>query len=340
MKRTKPSISRNGDLSVLQHQLDRKFIKRNRFQTNKSSLAIEALTFIFHRPNIALTGWFSSLAIIGVALLCLAMFPVSLKAADLYIIDPSSRFRQFSFILLFSAAMTYFLSGVIKGVCGIGTASVSVPIMSELFNPTIAIALVAVPLIVTNLWQGVIVGDSKDTFIKFYPVIFVMTLTMLISAYFSASLPELIISLTLGTATVLFALWGLCQKSFTVPANWDLRLQILTGVVAGVVGGLSGLFVIPLLIYMHFRPEKKNEAFVAPLAMMFLISGIVLLISNGLNGSITNKLFLISCLASLPALIGVFVGEKIQRKISNHGFKRFILFLMLAMGGRIIWVAL
>lgn len=323
------------DLTDPQIFLKRQKRKRNRFTPARKRLT-PVTTQITHPKQTKTTlKPYLYLVLIGLVVGFTALLHISLGGIEQIITNADNLPRQFSPALLISVTLIFFASGLVKGVGGIGMALVSVPIMSVIYSPSIAVAVVSIPLIITNVWQGLIAADPGKTFKNYYPIIITMTLTMLVTSYYSDRLSESVTSITLGIIAILFACLNLGLKIPTVSPVWDRSLQILAGITAGIAGGISGLVVIPLILYMISRKIDK-EACVPALGVMFLISGVVIVFSYGLNGTMTNQLFLISCLASVPALIGVFVGEKIRHRINEVTFRRFVLYLILAIGTKII----
>lgn len=291
--------------------------------------------------------------------------------------------------LLSVTAVVFFISGTVKGVSGIGLGLVSVPIMTVLFDPALAVCGIAVPLVVTNFWQGIIRADAASSLMRYRTLFATMTIVMIGTAYFARFFSVTVTSFLLGTMAVIFSLvnlglrlpGGLCwkfgSKHFTAtvvrarresidmaeptsscsnsamaavvkqnvtedsnqPArfadNYDISLQFVFGAMAGFVGGITGLVVIPLVLFMICRGVSKDE-FVSSLGLLFLISGLVLILCYSLNGTMTIELFFLSTLVSIPALLGVFFGEKVRRCLNDQLFRKITLYLIFFIGVKIL----
>lgn len=57
--------------------------------------------------------------------------------------------------LLVIAAFTFLLAGTVKGVVGLGLPTIAVSILSNILPLPVAIGLIVVPAVVTNIWQAV-----------------------------------------------------------------------------------------------------------------------------------------------------------------------------------------
>ncbi|MDP6830567.1 MAG: sulfite exporter TauE/SafE family protein, partial [Alphaproteobacteria bacterium] len=55
---------------------------------------------------------------------------------------------------------TFLIAGGVKGVIGLGLPTVSLALLSVLFDLPSAMALLLVPSFITNLWQGVVGGNG------------------------------------------------------------------------------------------------------------------------------------------------------------------------------------
>ncbi len=240
-----------------------------------------------------------------------------------------------SLMLITTTTIVFFLSGAVKGVAGIGMGLVAVPTMSVIFEPVLAVCVVAVPLVITNFWQGVIRAQPLLVFRRYRALFISMTVAMICSGYFANYFSVSVTSFVLGAMAVVFSLINLGIRLPRFNENIDFPVQIVCGVVAGFVGGMTGLVVIPLVLYMICRSVSKEE-FVSALGLLLLVSGLVLVMCYGLNGAMTLQLFILSLLASVPALFGVIVGESIRQYLDDQVFRKIVLYMIMTIGVKIL----
>ncbi|MFM7004876.1 MAG: hypothetical protein ACKOXN_13270, partial [Limnohabitans sp.] len=62
------------------------------------------------------------------------------------------------------------LGGVTKGTLGVGLPMFAVPVMSLFIGSTQSIALVSVPVLVSNIWQVWQEGSLKASLKRFWPL--------------------------------------------------------------------------------------------------------------------------------------------------------------------------
>jgi len=237
--------------------------------------------------------------------------------------------------LVFTVAIIYLISGTVKGLSGIGMGLIAVPVISILYQPALAVSLIAIPLIVTNFHQGVISGNVVKTLKDYSMLASVLFVVMTSTVYFSVSFASSTIAWMVGLSAILFVVLNLGFKSPTVSDRHDSTAQIITGCTAGLVGGITGLAVIPLTIYIMMRGIQKNQ-FIAVSGFLLLLSGLALLVGGYLNNTLTQNTLIISSLVSLPALIGTLIGEKLRAQISEGIFRKIILCLVFGIGVNIL----
>jgi len=242
--------------------------------------------------------------------------------------------------VFFAVAVVYLLSGLVKGLAGIGMGLIAVPVLSVIYNPMVAIASIAVPLIMTNLWQGVVTGNCRASVSKYWALAISMGVTMLIVSYYSIHFPASVFTSLLGMVAILFAIINLSPGMsrmirLVVGAGSGKYRQILFGIISGVVGGMTGLAVIPLVIFMMCSDAKKEDI-VSTLGLLLFVSGFCLLAGLSLNQIMTRDLLIYSCLATLPALLGVIAGEKLRALINESYFRKLVLVLIAAIGVKVV----
>ena len=73
-------------------------------------------------------------------------------------------------LIIAACALAILFGGLVKGTLGVGLPLFAVPIMSLMIGSTQAIALVAVPVLVSNIWQAWQEGNWKASLKRFWPL--------------------------------------------------------------------------------------------------------------------------------------------------------------------------
>jgi len=244
-------------------------------------------------------------------------------------------FKPFSGTQLLIITAVFFASGLAKGFSGVGLGLISVPLVTLMYDPMLAVSLLVVPLIITNFHQGVVRGSVKETLGGYGLLASLILGGMTLTTYLSAGLSPTIIEWAIGLSAIVFVALKAGFQLPVIPDQHDRLAQGVTGCVAGILGGLTGLVVIPVMIYMMMRNVSK-ERFVAVSGFLLLISGVALLLGHLLNDTMTQSRFLLSALAAGPALAAILIAESKRHLISENLFRKVILLMLFAIGAKSI----
>jgi hypothetical protein len=223
------------------------------------------------------------------------------------------------------------LAGIIKGTTGLGYASCALPFLVVTVGLQNAMAIVLVPAIATNVTLAVSAGHLRETIARFAPMYAAMLPGIAAGLVLLHALPPSRAVAILGVVMVLYAMFALAKPDLRWPAAWQGPLQVPTGLLNGVVTGLTGSQVMPLFPYvMGLQLEPARMVQVINLAVLIATS--VLGIGLALTGLVTPLLLAGSIAATVPALIGVEVGNRLRPRLPVPAFRRVTLCVLLMMG--------
>lgn len=222
-------------------------------------------------------------------------------------------------------------AGTIKGLTGIGLPTVSISLLTLTLEPRMAITLIMAPMLVTNAWQVWRMGETRRALRTYGPFAATLALGVFVTTFAAAAASNALIFAVLGAMIVAFSLINL---SFTIPAlppRYDRMGQIALGAAAGVLGGLTGVWAAPLVIYLMARRTQKDE-FVRATGLLILVGSVPLALGYVMQGMLTPPMALISVLLIAPTLFGFALGERLRGALSGERFRRVFLYIFLAMG--------
>lgn len=231
-------------------------------------------------------------------------------------------------LLIFGAA-TFFVGGAVKGIAGFGLPLVAVPILANVVDPKIVIALMAVPVLASNLWLSVRGGHLGEMLRRFWPLLVTLVLFTVLGAQLLAWIDPGTASLLLGVAVLLFCASQIIPAVGKVPPRWERWLNPVVGGVAGLVGGISNFFG-PVLIAYLIALRLPKDAFVASLTLFFVVSAIPLYGTLAVGGILDGGVLLASMAATVVVFIGVAVGARLRGIIPEDAFRK-ALFVILAL---------
>lgn len=234
--------------------------------------------------------------------------------------------------LIAVAIAAYVAAGVVKGTIGIGLPTAAITLFAQASGDTrLSIALVIVPMIVLNLWQCWRAGQVVATLKRFKVLSAVMLVSIGCAAFGASRMSTPLVTLILGVSISLFAATSLWREWPILPTRFDRHAQIITGVVCGVLGGLTAVWAPPIVIYLSALRLDK-DAFVRTTGVLLFLGSLILGISYGVNDLLTPRQASLGLLLVIPALLGYALGEKLRERLSGSAFRKTVLIFFLLMG--------
>ncbi len=227
--------------------------------------------------------------------------------------------------------LTFFLAGMVKGVTGMGLPTVAMGLLAAFMSPVAAAALLIVPSFVTNVWQ-LLSGPSFTALVsRLWLMMLGIMLGTIASSSVLASNNTRWTTVGLGAALVIYAGFTLLARQLSVPARLEKWLSPLIGLTTGAVTGGTGVFVIPAVPYLQALGLSKDDLIQA-LGLSFTVSTIALAVGLTWRGAFQLDSLVMSSLAIVPAMAGMWCGQAIRQKVSPTTFRRWFLICLLLLG--------
>lgn len=230
---------------------------------------------------------------------------------------------------LLAVFATFLGAGVVKGVTGMGLPTVAMGVLGALLSALVAASLLIVPSFVTNLWQ-LLAGPAFGPLVRrLWPMMLAICAGTILGTALLAGGDGGATTTALGLALVVYAGYTLLARQLHVPARAERWLSPLIGCATGLVTGGTGVFVIPAVPYLQALRLSRDDL-VQALGLSFTVSTVALAAGLGAHGAFAAEAMGLSLLALVPALIGMWAGTRLRRRISPALFRRvFLLFLLL-----------
>ncbi len=118
---------------------------------------------------------------------------------------------------------------------------------------------------------------------------------------------------------------------FSVPRHTEIWLGPLVGIATGYVMAATGVFVIPALPYLQAIGLEKDEL-VQALGLHFTVSTVALALVLWDGGAFNLSLGTLSLFAIVPAMLGMYLGQKMRARISAQTFLILMYLGLVALG--------
>ncbi len=219
-----------------------------------------------------------------------------------------------------------FVGGLCKGIIGVALPLVGISIMVMLLDPKLAVAMIVIPIFVTNLQMAMRSGFDEllEALTRFWPLIFTCFTTLFTVALFATKLSSSVIVIGLGLALLVFVLANVSPWKPSVPARVEKPAGALVGVVSGALGGATAVYGPPITMFLLASGVPKHK-WSASVGVTFTIGSLPLLAGYVLNGTITPAVAAISTTACLPAFVGMWLGFKLQDAMAPETFRKVLM---------------
>ena len=239
--------------------------------------------------------------------------------------------------LWLAVAAIMFLAGVTQGALGFGFPAVATPILVLLTDVKTAIILNLLPNFTVNVIGVALGGNWRESLGRYWPVAVWVLVGAYLGARFLVVAPQEPIRLLLAVAIFAY----LCQRRLArLDWSWLARRPRLAAMLFGTAGGFfSGTVnqaLPPLLIYFSLL-GVATTAMTQILNLCFLGGKAVQAGTLALAGQIRLE----QALANLPltavALVGLYVGMQVQRRVSAATYTRVLRYVLFVIACILVW---
>lgn len=228
-------------------------------------------------------------------------------------------------------AAIFVLSGLVKGVIGMGLPTIAIGLLGLIVAPVEAAAMLVLPSLITNVWQ-LIAGPSFRALLKRFNTLLVgICLGAPFGVMFIVSGNTPIVTAGLGFVLMAYGLYGLSAARIEVPARAEWWLSPTIGFVTGILMGATGISALPVAPYFTALGLKRDDLIQA-LGLSFTVSSLALAIGLLITGEFVMEIATVSLLALIPAFAGMFVGQFLRQKIPQEKFRRYFFITLLVLG--------
>ncbi|MEM7376178.1 MAG: sulfite exporter TauE/SafE family protein [Pseudomonadota bacterium] len=230
----------------------------------------------------------------------------------------------------------FLLAGTVKGVVGLGLPTVSIALLTFALGPDPAVVLMLLPSLVTNVWQAAVGGHFRALLRELRFFFAGTAATLWFGVLWRSTFAPDTLTLVIGGLVAFYALVGLATPQWPVPRARTTRWSHpIMGLVSGVMTGLSGLFILPGVMYIQALQLGRDRQ-VQCQGMMFTLTTVGLLLAFGSRGVATPTLLGLSAFGVLPAACGLWLGGRLRRRLSETQFRRAVLIALLLLGTYIV----
>lgn len=229
-------------------------------------------------------------------------------------------------LIVLIAVSAFFIGGMLKGAMGFGLPLLAIPAMTAAHSLPMALSVVVVPVICTNLWQIWVLRAQRRAapflprflFTGAFGLVFgVFALSWIRDAYLEVALGGLVLSYL---ALRLIGTTG-------VPRWASPRTAPLVGALAGTVHGATGLSGLVGTPYLHAMALPR-PVFVFCNGAMFTLFSSMQAPTLWALGLYQPSAIWIGAMTLPAAFAGLWIGARIGARLNTEAFSRAVLVVL------------
>jgi len=237
--------------------------------------------------------------------------------------------------ILIQVVLIFLAGGMVKGLIGVGLPTVTLTLLSFVFDIKDSISIILIPIILTNLYQMLdgnylkeIIGEVKFFLIGSFLFIFP-------GFYFLTILKSDTILAILALLLIINSFLSLMKYEIKFKNYKSKAIQLGIGSLTGITTGVTSIYTMPFIFLIQSLNYSKNKV-IQLMGLSFFIFACMQLILFSSHGMIDFNKLSISLLACLPILVGVYCGTALRKKISEILFKTLFNIMLVVMGSLLI----
>ncbi|MXZ81657.1 MAG: sulfite exporter TauE/SafE family protein [Gammaproteobacteria bacterium] len=229
--------------------------------------------------------------------------------------------------------------GLIKGVLGVGTPLLTVPMIALVLPVHHAVVIMAIPVVVANLWQAFDAERPVETTKRFWPAFVALLVGTWIGVRILSGIDEQALLIVVGVLVICFTLIQGSPFKITIPPRLEKPAGAAFCGSAGLIGGLSSMFGPMMILYLVSLPSLDKNRFVNTISFLYVgavVPWTVMLVAVGV---LDARLALMSGLSVIPLFVGLVLGRAIRKHVEETVFYRLVLGVLILSGASMIWRA-
>ncbi|WP_109466049.1 sulfite exporter TauE/SafE family protein [Albibacillus kandeliae] len=230
------------------------------------------------------------------------------------------------------AVLVVLVAGVVKGMVGFAMPMIMISGLSFFLPPELALAGLLFPTVATNGFQALRQGAAAawESIVRFRLFLIVGGVLLLSSAQLVRVLEPDTLLVMIGGPVVFFAVIQLLGLRLRLSSR-SAVVEGLVASVAGFVGGMSGIWGPPTVMYLTALDTPKDEQMRVQ-GVIYGLGAVMLVAAHIGSGVLTTATAPFSALMVVPALVGMWVGGRLQDRIDQATFRKATLAVLLIAG--------
>jgi len=227
------------------------------------------------------------------------------------------------------------VAGTTKGLIGIGMPIVAVPLLNLIVDLPATVAILSIPLIISNIPQALDGEKTGAVLRRLLPVLCGLGVGVVVGVYLLTTVRVDLLKPIVGVILIVVVCLMLFSPHFVVPREHEKYLGPVVGCVGGILGGLAALPGPFVFVYLLALGLSKDR-FVQYSSMFLVVAATLMALTLGGMGALGWRDALVSTGAVVPILAGMALGTRLRSFVSPPMFRRAILAVVTISGVHLV----
>ena len=235
------------------------------------------------------------------------------------------------------ATLIAVIAGFVKGTVGFAMPMILISGLSTFLPADMALGVLIFPTLVTNGVQALRQGlaAAVQSIRQFRVFLGIGCLCLLASAQTYTFLPQSTLFLLVGIPVLFFSLLQLLGWQLRLRAGQRKPAEILVGGFAGLVGGVSGVWGPPTVMFLTALGTEKAEQMRIQ-GGTYGLGAVALFVAHLKSGVVNAQTAPVPLLMCVPALAGLYVGFRYADRLDAKKFRQITLLVLVVAGANLI----
>jgi len=229
----------------------------------------------------------------------------------------------------------FVLAGLVKGVVGFGLPTIGIGLGALISDIPTAMMLILVPTFFTNIVQIMSAGSIRYVIEKSWAFLVGAVILVPLGLWAVVLFPGFPFERLLGFSIFVYSFASLrgfnpvmqMERNHRVGFGFGFGLGVINSILTGMTGSMS----VPGVMYLRSLQFSKDDLLCA-MGILFFISTIAMGGSLFWVGQATADLSLLSILMCVPVGLGVWIGMRVRKLLSEEQFKSIFLWSFCVLG--------
>ena len=223
--------------------------------------------------------------------------------------------------------VVFFVAGLGKGAIGFGLPIIAISLLTSFVPVSFGLALNVIPPVILNVWQATHKASVTKNAKRIWPVLLGLTVGIALTSQLIIGVSPRLILGFVGAVILLFCINSIWGIKLTIPNTREKPYGLLTGLICGVLGGLTTVSVPPFIAFLVGLNLDKDE-FVSTLGLYFVIASICLITAFTAIGILNATFIPLALMCTVIAALGMWCGIKIRHRLDQKKFYNAVLIML------------